>query len=104
MNDAICGQCGATVPADQLVRTLVGSYCRQCHHAEIADIPERHRAFMRSLGWRQLFVGLLMLVIGSAVLAIGVSGAGSLMVIPAGLLIGGVIEIILGVSKLSSNP
>jgi hypothetical protein len=59
---------------------------------------------MRSIGRRQLVIGIVMLAIGIAILALGLSGGSSLVLIPTGMLIGGLVECVVGVSKLSSNP
>lgn len=96
-----CGQCGASVPDAEITYTPVGSYCKNCHVAEIKDSDKLERALLRSIGKRQLIVGIVMLVIGSAVLALGLSGSSQIMVIPVGLLVGGLVEIALGWTKLT---
>ena len=95
-----CGQCGASVPDAEITYTPVGSYCKSCHVAETHDADKLERALLRSIGKRQLLVGIVMLVIGTAVLALGLSG-GQIVVIPVGLLVGGLVEIALGYMKLT---
>ena len=104
MSSATCGQCGATVPAGEIAYTPVGSYCRACHVAEQADAAVLERKLVRSIGIRRLIIGLVMLVIGGAILALGVAGGGNLIVIPTGFIIGGIVEIALGATKLSGDP
>jgi hypothetical protein len=104
MTTATCGQCGSNVPVSDITYTPVGSYCKTCHLAETADVAKLERAFNRSTGTRQLIIGIVMLAIGIAVLSLGMSGSSQIMLIPTGLLIGGLIEAVLGLGKLSSNP
>jgi hypothetical protein len=104
MNSATCGKCGASVSADQIEYTLVGAYCKRCHVAETADVAQLERAFVRSTGRRQLIIGLVMLAIGIAILSLGQSGGSSIMLVPTGMLLGGIVECALGLSKLSSKP
>jgi len=104
MNDMTCVRCQATV-APQLIDFLDdGAVCRQCIIAADSDpasIARSERALLRSIGRRQLLVGVLMLAIGVPILAIGASGIGSIMVVPVGLLVGGLYEIVRGVGNLS---
>jgi hypothetical protein len=104
MDMATCGQCSARVPEDEIAYTPVGSYCKSCHVAETADIGRLERAFMRSTGWRQLIIGVVMIAIAIAILALGASGSSTIMLIPTGMLLGGLAECVLGISKLSSHP
>ena len=101
---ATCGQCGKSVPYEELTFTPVGSYCKTCHVAENKDSDKLERALYRSIGRRQLIVGIVMLAIGCTVLALGVAGSSQIMIIPVGMLVGGLVEIALGWMKLSSNP
>jgi|GEM_PF-6792630 len=103
MISATCSKCGVSVPADQIEYTLVGSYCKACHVTETGDVAQLERAFVRSAGRRQLIIGIVMLVIGIAILSLGLSG-GSLVLVPTGMLLGGLVECALGMSKLSSKP
>lgn len=104
MNTATCGQCGASVPAGEITYTPVGAYCKKCHVAETADVARLEREFMRSTGRRQLIIGIVMLAIGIAILSLGMSGSSTIMLIPTGMLLGGLVECVLGLGKLSSNP
>jgi hypothetical protein len=99
-----CGQCGTSVPDSEITYTPVGSYCKSCHVAETADSAKLERALYRSIGRRQLIAGIVMLAIGSAVLALGVAGSSQIVIIPVGMLVGGLVEVALGWMKLSSNP
>jgi len=54
VSEAICGQCGATVPADQIVRTLRAALAKyQDYRAALKDgfepfhpeLPQRHYHF-----------------------------------------------------------
>ena len=99
MNTATCSKCDTVLPFDQIEHTLVGAFCRACHVADTADADRLEKAFLRSTGRRQVFIGLVMLAIGIAVLTL-TSGAGSLVLVPTGLLIGGVYELVVGMSKL----
>lgn len=99
MSQAICDRCTATFEPSQIERTLAGSYCRPCLAAETADSDRLEKQLLRSIGRRQLLVGLIMVAFGIAVLSLGLSG-GSLVVIPTGMLLGGAVEIFRGVSKL----
>ncbi len=103
MSVATCGQCGNSVPVGEITYTPVGSYCKQCHVAETADMARHERAFLRSIGRRQLIIGIVMLVIGIAVLSLGMSGDSTIMLIPTGLLLGGIVECARGLSNLSSK-
>ena len=104
MSVATCSQCGASVPYEEITFTPVGSYCKKCHVAETANSAELERALLRSIGRRQLIIGIVMLAIGSAILALGLSGSSQITVIPVGMLVGGLVETALGWMKLSSNP
>ena len=42
-----------------------------------------------------------MLAIGIAVLALGAGAGGSIMIVPVGMLVGGVVELVRGMSNLS---
>jgi hypothetical protein len=44
-----------------------------------------------------------MMVIGIAVLVLGVSGGGTVILVPTGLLLGGIIEAVRGLTKLGAN-
>ena len=92
------------MPYEEITFTPVGSYCKKCHVAETADSDKLERALLRSIGKRQLIIGIVMLAIGIAVLSLGMSGSSQIMVIPVGMLVGGLVEIALGWMKLSSNP
>jgi hypothetical protein len=104
MSDMTCVRCKATV-SPQLIDFLDdGAVCRTCIIAADTDpvaMARSERALLRSIGRRQLTVGVFMLAIGIAVLALGASGGGSLMLIPTGLLLGGLVEITRGASNLS---
>jgi hypothetical protein len=100
---ATCGQCGTAVPANEITYTLVGSYCRTCHVAETADAAKLERELVRSIGIRHTVIGIVMMVLGGLVLGLGVAGGGAIIMIPTGLLIGGAIELVYGVTKLSGK-
>ena len=104
MSDMTCVRCKTTV-SPQLIDFLDdGAVCRTCIIAAESDpvaIARGERALLRSIGRRQLTVGVFMLAIGIAVLALGASGGGSLMLVPTGLLLGGLVEIARGAGNLS---
>jgi hypothetical protein len=106
MNDMTCVRCKAVV-SPQLIDFLEdGAVCRNCIIAEASNpaaIAKGERDLMRSMGWRQLIIGIVMLVIGIAILSLGLSGSGGIVLIPTGMLIGGVAEIAIGISKLSRS-
>ncbi len=104
MNDMTCVRCQVTV-SPQLIDFLPdGAVCRSCLIKAESDpvaIERGERALLRSIGGRQLTVGGFMLAIGIAVLALGAAGSSSIMLLPTGLLIGGVFEIVRGINNLS---
>jgi len=99
MNTATCSKCGTAVPADQIEYTLVGAFCRPCQQAETVDVDRLERELLRSTGRRQLIAGVIMLAFGVTILSLGLSG-GSLVIVPTGMLIGGLYEVGSGISKL----
>lgn len=104
MNDMTCVRCQATVSPQLIDFMADGAVCRTClikADSDPASIARSERALLRSIGRRQLMVGVLMLVIGIPILALGASGAGSIMILPVGLLVGGFVEIARGLSNLS---
>lgn len=103
MSTAVCGQCGTTVPANEITYTPVGSYCRTCHVAETTDAAKLERELVRSIGIRHTVIGIVMLVLGGAIFALGVAGGGAIIVIPTGLVVGGGIELVYGITKLSGD-
>jgi hypothetical protein len=97
-----CVRCGAVVPPQQIDFTPDGAVCRNCIRAAASDpeaIARGEKALYHSMGRRHLFIGIFMLVVGIAVLSLGVGG--QIVVVPTGFLIGGLIEIVNGVTKLS---
>ncbi len=64
------------------------------------DIAVLERELTRSTGRKQVGVGLVMLTFGIAILALGLSG-GQLVIVPVGMLVGGLVELGLGATKLS---
>ena len=103
MNDMTCVRCKTDV-SPQLIDFLDdGAVCRNCIIKAESDpvaIANGHRALMRSMGRRNLLVGVFMLALGIGVLSLGMAG-GSLMLVPTGLLLGGLIELARGASQLS---
>lgn len=89
--------------------------CRSCAAAvEIAaragvassDAPDLHalqRALGRSTAKKQVVIGLGGIVLGIAVL-VGTGGSGSIVVVPGGLLLGGIVSLVRGVTGLAANP
>src|SRR4051812_8385013 len=104
MGDMTCVRWKAGV-SPQLIDYLDdGAVCRTCIIAAGSDpvaIERGERALMRSMGRRSVLIGSVMLAIGIAVLALGASGGSQIMVIPVGLLIGGLVELARGATKLS---
>jgi hypothetical protein len=103
MSDMTCVRCKSVV-SPQLIDFLDdGAVCRTCIIAAASDpaaIARGERDLMRSMGLRNVLVGLFMLAIGITILALGASG-GSVMVVPVGMLLGGLIELARGASQLS---
>ncbi|MBA2538943.1 MAG: hypothetical protein H0V17_04855 [Deltaproteobacteria bacterium] len=103
MNDLTCVRCKATVSPMLIDYQVDGAVCRPCIIKEASDpmaIAAGERALMVSIGRRALIIGIVMVAIGVTVLALGISG-GTILLIPTGLLIGGIFEIVRGVTKLS---
>ena len=104
MTDLTCVRCKQLVAARLIDYLDDGAVCRTCIVAANSDpmkIASGERALMVSMGRRSLFIGLVMVAIGIAVLALGLSGGGTIVLIPVGLLAGGVFEIVRGATKLS---
>jgi hypothetical protein len=104
MADMTCVRCQAVVSPQLIDFEEDGAVCRNCIVKAASDpmaIAKGERELMRSMGWRHLIIGLVMLAIGISLLALGLSGAGTIVVIPVGMLVGGVIELINGITKLS---
>lgn len=104
MTDMTCVRCQTPV-APQLIDFMDdGAVCRTCLVTAASDpvaIANGERELMRSMGWRQLIAGIIMLVVGISVLALGLSGGGSLVLIPTGFLLGGAYEVFVGLGKLT---
>lgn len=103
MNDMTCVRCKAVVPPQQIDFLDDGAVCRTCIIAAESNpeaIAAGERALYHSMGRRHLFIGIFMVVLGIAVLSIGLSGS-QIVLVPTGLLIGGLIEIVNGVTKLN---
>jgi hypothetical protein len=102
MADMTCVRCKASV-SPQLIDYLDdGAVCRTCIIAAASDpvaIEKGERALMVSMGRRSVVIGCVMLAIGIGILAVGASG-GSVMVIPVGMLVGGLVELGRGSMKL----
>ena len=104
MADITCVRCQATVSPMLIDYLEEGAVCRTCLIAADSNpeaIARGERALMRSMGRRSVAIGIFMLAIGVAILALGASGGGSIMLLPTGLLIGGIVELVRGASKLS---
>lgn len=81
-----------------------GAVCRTCIVAANSDpmaMANKHRDLTVSMGRRSLFIGLVMVAIGITVLALGIAGGGSIIVVPIGFLAVGAIEIVRGATKLA---
>lgn len=103
MNDVTCVRCAASVPASETEFTADGAVCRSCFVANVVgskDVAVLERDLRVSMGRRQVVIGLVMLTIGAVILGLGLSG-GQLVMVPMGMLVGGMIELGLGVTKLS---
>ena len=106
MLDLTCVRCKATVSPMLIDYLEDGAVCRTCIVAAASDpmeIARGERALMVSIGRRALIIGIVMLAIGITVLALTASGGGSVVLIPTGFLVGGIVEIIRGVTKLSGS-
>lgn len=105
MADIACVRCQKAV-SPQLIDYLEdGAVCRTCIIAAESNpeaIARGERALMRSMGKRSVVIGSVMLVLGIAVLALFSSAGGQVLLVPTGLLIGGVVELVRGSSKLSA--
>ncbi len=89
--------------------------CRSCAAAvDIAgragvsnvDAPDLHalqRSLGRSAAKKQVVIGLGGIVLGIAVL-VGTGSSGSIVVVPGGLLLGGIVALVRGVTGLAANP
>jgi hypothetical protein len=100
MNAVACDRCGQPVAANTIERTLVRAYCKSCLVAEQADSEKLEKALLRSIGTRKLLIGLFMIAIGIAILTLGLAGGSAVIAVPTGLLLGGLYEVVAGVSKL----
>ncbi len=102
MEDMTCVRCKAVV-SPQLIDFLDdGAVCRSCivkAESDPAAIARGERELLRSTGRRQLIAGVIMLAFGISILSLGLSG-GSLVVVPTGMLLGGLVECAMGLSKL----
>ena len=106
MNDMTCIRCHATVSPQLIDFMPDGAVCRDCIRKADSDpmaIARGERAFLRSIGRRQVVTGVFMLAIGVAVLVIFSSGGGSVMLLPVGLLVGGIVELARGAGNLSGG-
>jgi hypothetical protein len=106
MTDMTCARCGGVFPAQQIDFLPDGAVCRDCIRkadSDPAQIDRLERELLHSIGRRQLIIGIFMLVVGIAILAVGASAGGTIMLIPTGMLFGGLYEIIRGVTNLSSG-
>lgn len=105
MNDIACVRCKSAV-SPQLIDYLEdGAVCRTCLIAAESNpeaIARGERALMRSMGTRSVVIGCVMLVLGIVILALFSSAGGQVMLVPTGLLIGGIVELVRGSTKLST--
>ncbi len=106
MNDMTCVRCHATVSPQLIDFMPDGAVCRPCMVKADSDpdaIARGERAFLRSIGRRQITTGVFMLAVGIAVLAIFSGAGGTVMLVPVGLLVGGVVELARGAGNLSGG-
>ena len=99
MNDMTCSRCQSLVPVQHIDFVHDEALCRACIIAEASDpaaIAHGERELLRSTGRRRLAVGVVMLAVGVAILSLGLTGD-SLILVPTGMLFGGLFEIVQGV-------
>ncbi len=103
MTDMTCVRCAGAFPPQQIDFLADGAVCVGCIRkadSDPAELDRLERELLHSIGRRQLIVGILMVVLGIGVLALGASAGGTIMVVPAGMLLGGIYEIIRGATNL----
>jgi hypothetical protein len=104
MTDMTCGRCSGVFPPQQIDFVSDVAVCRACIRkadSDPAELDRSERALLHSIGRRQLIVGVLMLVVAIAILALGASAGGTVMLIPTGMLLGGVYELARGIANLA---
>ncbi len=110
-----CVRCRASVPSNQADFSADGMLCRNCAvSVDVAgrlgvsstgapDVLAMQRDFARGRAKKHVIIGLGAVVLG--IVALMVTGSnGNVVIIPGGLLVGGVVELGRGMSGLSANP
>jgi len=103
MATAVCARCKATVPADNTDITLDGIVCRACQIAAAGDdkeLTKLERQLRVSSGTREVIVGVFLLVLGGALLALGAS-VGIIAAMPIFVVGAGIYAIVRGVTRLA---
>jgi hypothetical protein len=107
MNHTTCARCQASVPANQIDYTADGATCRQCLVAANTDpIKVSGLAYElgRATGRKHIIAGVVLLACGITILALGIAGGSTLVILPIGLVIASLYELGHGFRRLSSNP
>ena len=99
-----CVRCKAEVPANQADFSADGMLCRSCA-AGVLDhrgVAAMEASLARSTARKHILIGAGSLTAGIAILAVagpGVASSGSIAILPGGLLIGGLCELIYGLTR-----
>jgi hypothetical protein len=102
MNDVTCVRCHASVPAIQADLCADGMVCRSCMISAATggrDAAVLERELSRSTARKEIITGFVLLALGIAILSIG-PGSDGLMLVPTGMLLGGVFELGRGFTRL----
>jgi hypothetical protein len=103
MTDMTCGRCGGVFPPQQIDFLPDGAVCSECIRkasSDPAQIARLERELLHSFGRRQLIVGIFLVALSIAILAFDAVGSSRYILVPTGMLIGGVYEIVRGVTNL----
>jgi hypothetical protein len=103
MTDMACSRCGGMFPPQLIDYLPDGAVCRECIRkadSDPAQLDRLERELLHSIGRRQLIIGIVMLVLGIGTLVVGASAGGTIMLVPTGMLLGGIYEIIRGAGNL----
>jgi hypothetical protein len=103
MADMACVRCQAMV-SPQLIDFLDdGAVCRKCIIAAESDpaaIAKGERDLLHSFGRRQTATGVILLVLAIGLFAFSASAGGTIMLVPSGMLVGGIVELTRGLNNL----
>ena len=103
MPDMSCVRCKAVVPPQQIDFLDDGAVCRACiikADTDPAAMAKGERDLLHSFGRRQTAAGVILVVLAIGVFALGAAGGGTIVLVPTGMLVGGIVQLTRGINNL----